>query len=319
MLHILLLILKIIGIILLAILGLLLVILLAILFVPVRYKGKGSYYEKPEGSLRITWLLHIFSVQIAYREELMIAIRLFGVRLFKEKGEKAEEDLFEEPMLAVQEVGESFFEPKLEEAKQEADEEVSGALKPVQRQSGEHKRIEKPEQEHKKKSEADKTGQEKNIFARCKNKLKHLYKRALLAVQAIMRKLKRLDEMKETAEIFLSDVENQKTIRLLFKQIKAMFKHLLPGMVKGSITFGFEEPYTTGQILTWAACFYPIYKDNLILKPVFDRQIVEGDIAVKGRIRAGTLLFIGLRVLLNKNFRKQLKYIRSRGGKNHGR
>ena len=44
MIHILLVILKIIGIVLLVILGLLLGILLAVLFIPVRYKAEGSYH-----------------------------------------------------------------------------------------------------------------------------------------------------------------------------------------------------------------------------------------------------------------------------------
>ena len=48
MIHILLMILKIIGIILLVILGILLVLILAVLFVPVRYKADFSWHGEPD-------------------------------------------------------------------------------------------------------------------------------------------------------------------------------------------------------------------------------------------------------------------------------
>lgn len=51
MLHILFLILKIAGFLLLAILGLIILLLMSVLLVPVRYRGQGSFYEKPEGVL----------------------------------------------------------------------------------------------------------------------------------------------------------------------------------------------------------------------------------------------------------------------------
>ena len=62
MLHILLLILKIIGIVLLVILGLLLAAVLLVLLVPLRYRLEGSWHGEPAGKVRVTWLLHAVSV-----------------------------------------------------------------------------------------------------------------------------------------------------------------------------------------------------------------------------------------------------------------
>ena len=76
MIHILLMILKIIGIILLVILGLLLFVLLVVLFVPVRYKLEGAWHGKPEGVLRAGWFLHILS----FRALSPVLVMHFSIR-----------------------------------------------------------------------------------------------------------------------------------------------------------------------------------------------------------------------------------------------
>ncbi len=62
--------LKIIGIVILVLLGLILFLLLLVLFVPVRYRGIGSYQNGTfMTTLRVSWLLHIVSVMGAYQNE----------------------------------------------------------------------------------------------------------------------------------------------------------------------------------------------------------------------------------------------------------
>ncbi len=92
MLHILLLLLKIIGIILLAVLALLLLFLLAVLFVPVRYKGDGSYHGGIKGTAAVTWLFRAVSFRLAYDGDMAVSFKLFGFPLISEKGEKEDDD-----------------------------------------------------------------------------------------------------------------------------------------------------------------------------------------------------------------------------------
>ncbi len=66
MIHIVLLVLKIIGIILASVLGLLIALLLIVLFAPIRYKLKAEYEEAFEASAKITWLLRIISFTAEY-------------------------------------------------------------------------------------------------------------------------------------------------------------------------------------------------------------------------------------------------------------
>ena len=81
--HIILGILKIIGILLLVILCLLLLLLLSLVFVPVRYYGSAFREEgKYEGKVRISWLFHLIFVTARYgsgTEGLQLSIRFLGI------------------------------------------------------------------------------------------------------------------------------------------------------------------------------------------------------------------------------------------------
>lgn len=79
MLHMVLFLLKIIGILLGIILGLLLILILVVLLVPIRYRLWADNREDLQGRVRVTWLLRIISFQIAYaNEKLSIKLKIFG-------------------------------------------------------------------------------------------------------------------------------------------------------------------------------------------------------------------------------------------------
>ena len=82
--HVVLTILKIIGIILLVILAVLLLLLLAVLFVPLRYRvhGRKETKKEPEADGTMTWLLHLLRADLTYRDREGVAvIRVCGFRL----------------------------------------------------------------------------------------------------------------------------------------------------------------------------------------------------------------------------------------------
>ena len=83
MIHVLALTLKIIGWILLGILGLFLGILLLVLFSAVCYRIDGTKNGKPEGKVKITWLLRILSVTAAYQDGLSLKAKIFGKTVWK--------------------------------------------------------------------------------------------------------------------------------------------------------------------------------------------------------------------------------------------
>lgn len=79
MLHILLMILKIIGIILLAIIGIALLIVILILFVPIRYKIQAHRYDDTMAKVNISWLLSAIRFTLKYNgAEVDTKIRILG-------------------------------------------------------------------------------------------------------------------------------------------------------------------------------------------------------------------------------------------------
>lgn len=78
---------------------------------------------------------------------------------------------------------------------------------------------------------------------------------------------------------------------------------------------GLEDPYTMGQIVSVAALLYPVIQDRIRFTPVFGEKVLDGELSLRGRIRAGTLLWLVIRLLLDGNFRKLLRKILNRGGK----
>ena len=92
MIHILLMILKVIGVILLVILGLILAAVLLILFVPVRYRADVSFEGKPDGEAAVSWLLHLVRIRVSYHEHADVSGRVLWFKLFDVRLWPAEED-----------------------------------------------------------------------------------------------------------------------------------------------------------------------------------------------------------------------------------
>ena len=82
--------------------------------------------------------------------------------------------------------------------------------------------------------------------------------------------------------------------------------------------FGFDDPYTTGQILAAVSMGYGWYGKCVQITPCFEEEILEGELWGKGRICSGVLLYQGIRILLDRNFRKLLKQWRGKGGIQYG-
>ena len=106
MIHILLMILKVIGIILLVILALLLTAVLLILFVPVRYRADVLFEGKPDGEAAVSWLLHLVRIRVSYHEHADVSgrvlwFKLFDVRLWPPEDEEEQKTKSEtEPVFA---------------------------------------------------------------------------------------------------------------------------------------------------------------------------------------------------------------------------
>jgi hypothetical protein len=293
MLHIILLILKILGLILLVILGLLLAVLLAVLFVPVRYHGSGSYYGKGRGSAGISWLLHILSIRLRYDEDLTMTVRLFGFRIMKPK--KLDRELKEAEDIMVHAMERIEPEPlkDAKEAKNKVQEEIQKLPE----------MFESIEDEEKTKKPLFFT----SLWEKGKRRILRFFTKLKFFFRRVCDTLKTVKEKKDEIFSWISSKENQKTVKLFLRQGKKLIRHVLPLKGKGSITFGFDDPYLTGQVLMYSSVIYPFVHKHLNLYPMFDQAVFQAEGTFRGRIRIGTALLIGLRMLMDKNFRMMLR------------
>ena len=291
MVHILLLILKAIGILILVLLGLVLAVVCLVLFVPVCYEAGGSWKDKPAGKGKISWLFGAVSLSAGYDGDesgLTAGVRLFGQKLW-EMGEEKETPKAPRPL------DEETLRGTDAERKEPKDRK-----KPEEKETAlwEENQQPRPEPEDKRHTEHKK----KDVFGRAKGFLEKLK----FSFQSFCDKLKNMHNIAEEKKAWLEDEENQASLKLLWKQTGRFLRHVCPRGGKGSVTFGFEEPYLTGQALSAAALIYPFFEGNLEICPVFDETVFEAEGSFKGRIRAGYLLWLGLGILRDGHTRRML-------------
>ena len=303
MLHIILLILKIIGICLLCLIGLLLLCIGLVLFVPVRYRASGSYIEKQLKLLGgVTWLCHIISVRIFYdgekqEDKSRVLVKIFGIAIMdtaKKKTKKAKE-----PKEAVLEVPKK---PPHEKVAEEKEKTKSRLPEIAQKPKAEVKKNEEKKSEEKKDEAArvEHTKSKKSLLA----KLTAFRQKMSDAFKRLCDRLETINQKKDKLMDILFSEENKKTFILLKRSIFKLIRHILPRRIEGWIHCGTDNPEKTGRMLGWLAVFYPLYAERLKIAPDFEKEIFETKFLAAGRIQAFTFVSTGIKIMLNKDLRR---------------
>lgn len=302
MLGILLTILKIIGIILLVLIGLILLAAAVILLVPIRYHGEGAREEKIlSGNVKLTWLLHMISASASLSEDgTKIRVCLFGKTIYpKTKKTPKKSKAKKMPKQETPKKSE-----KSEKPKQQSDtvsKDVATIYEP-----------QKPIPELPKKEKSARPDV-KSKFEAIKQKLLAVKEKFIDSKAGIQKIKNKIDYWKN----LLTSDPMKEAMEFLWKKTKGLLHHILPRRMTGHIHFGFEDPSKTGKTLAYFSMLYPFTKENLVIEPEFETEelILEGDIAFRGRIRLGYLVYVALSVVLNKNIRRQYKRLRQGGNK----
>lgn len=307
-------ILKIIGILLLVVIGLLILGILAILFVPLRYDGKISYNDKNQCvATQITWLFRLICIEGGYQEKVYARARLLWFTLWKWKADEKEND--KEDHLESADYSEEELDRLLEERsqKEESKEETKEAkvieekldepdaeenLTEVQPTEIEPKEVEPTEIESKEVESKEAESKEKKPK---KIQLQQIGKR----IKEIKEKIKRIKEM-------ASDQRIHRAILLLIDGAWKMVRHSLPRKIKGRAKFGFEDPSTTGQILTYVSLLYPCYAKSVELVPMFTEKVIDLDLYFRGRVRLFSLIWICVKIWFDRNFRYLYKKVKKK-------
>lgn len=335
MLQLLLTILKILGMTALAILGIILAVLLIVLLIPIRYRGEVFFEGKPQGGVLVSWLLRIVTVRADYDgSSLRALVKVFWFRLFdqmlwpSEKMDEVTEDvaetLAEEDFFADVTVTDPMEDDPAERPVSVEKKIPSENPAPVQKEPAVQIQTQTNVQPSTQASEETMSEPTLQTSEESKKPFLEVFGENLQAtVTKLIEKTKAIyngllgkytaaQEKINLIQDFLGNAENQDTIRLIWRQVRRLIKHILPTKLRGRVKFGFEDPATTGQILTYISPFYGVYAKTLMIEPVFDEKALEGELHLKGRIRLGTLLWNVVRVFLNKNFRTLLKKLLKR-------
>ena len=317
MLQVLLMILKILGILILVILGIILAVLLLVLFVPVRYRGDAAFDGKPGGGVLVSWLMHLVTVRVSYDGKATALVKVLWFRIFDKTVWPAEEESTNTADRADVQAGsapedemdtiapiEPVSVPKtVDSANTSVTSEATDCSRKTE-STTQRTAVSETQMPEVKESEVKESEDKESFISKISN-----------AYQQICGKVNAGQEKVEQVRTFLNDQENRKTIGLLWRQVKKLLRHVLPRKISGRVRFGFDDPATTGQILTYISPFYGLYAKTLKLEPIFEEKVLDGELHVKGHIRAATLLWIVIRVLLNKNFRVLLKKAMALGKK----
>ena len=302
MLGILLTILKIIGIILLVLIGLILLAAAVILLVPIRYHGDGAREEKIlSGNVKLTWLLHMISASASLSEDgTKIRVCLFGKTIYpKTKKPPKKSKAKKMPKQEASKKSEKSEKPKQQSGT--VSKEVATIYEP-----------QKPNPELPKKEKSARPDV-KSKFEAIKQKLLAVKEKFIDSKAGIQKIKNKIDYWKN----LLTSDPMKEAMEFLWKKTKGLLHHILPRRMTGRIHFGFEDPSKTGKTLAYFSMLYPFTKENLVIEPEFETEelILEGDIAFRGRIRLGYLVYVALSGVLNKNIRRQYKRLRQGGNK----
>lgn len=334
MLHIILLILKIIGIILLCILGILLLAILCVLFVPVRYRIE---LERKEGEgeppftvhARITWLMHIVNVRIRYpSDKAYVRVRLFLFTLLRvpdgkerQAGHKKRPPGKREDKTAPDG---SQRQPEAIKAEPEADPADTGdaPMHPDPTPSSKKEegkpiptvtiRARNEEAILAERSEEKTSFREKlsGIAAKCKNffhKIKDLIQNIEYTIRNICDKIKSVSDQIGYYREVIADDAFQSSFRLCKGELASIVKSLKPQKLKVNLTIGMDDPAATGEILAFYGMLYPVIGEYVNITGDFDRKRIEGCALIKGRIRAFTFVKTAIRIYFNKDIKKLIK------------
>ena len=274
--------LKIIGIVILAIIALALLIILMVLFIPVRYKGKVYFKEVPDIALSVTWFFKFLSLNITYKDGLDIIGKvgwLFKVYSNHDDDTDTNEET-EDYKSEVRETADTVNENKKEDISVDNTNKANVITEENLEAENKIKALDKQEkkQSKKKKSKSNK----KKSTAKKESKLDKLINKA------------------KDIHYLLTEEENKKTLLRMLEKTKNLLVHILPKRIVGFFKFGFDDPSTTGHVLEAVAIFYPLYRDDFKIVPMFYDEIIEVDISFKGRLRVFYALYIGLILWLNK-------------------
>lgn len=333
MLQVILTILKIIGITLLIILGIIVSLVLIILLVPIRYRFWG---DKDDNNgllslkLNISFLLHIFSVWVIYKDKMDIKIKVFGINIRsllnkrKNKTSKENEDRAGDiEAKAVEDV-------KKEETKETADYTIDWNEPEEDRLDNKIDYLTNDIVDVNANDEDTLSSEdiEQNLEVSFREKIDIFLTKIFEFIINIPEKvfdfldsfedkidegIIRLDKVIAKINYYdklLNDRRNKRAFEEGIREVKYITRHLIPKRIEGTIGLGFEDPATLGSVLMYIGMFSPILPNKVSYIPYYDEDRIDGNITIRGRFSLIIFIITAFRLYFNKDVRRLYRIIK---------
>ena len=339
MLHIILMIIKIIGMVLLILLGILLLIILSVLLIPIRYSlsvehGDDNFFL--EG--KVSWLLHVIHASFVWKddEEQHLRIRIFGLIIYdnlrqkKTKIKKGRKLSFIKRKKAnnlkgtksEQTIKKSVSKVEHNEPDHISEDKVEKEATVITKHSNDEVTIEKKITIKTESNNGQENVDYKNSAKEDEEEKLPFIQRILYRLRSIKEKVKafftgiknkaikiyetivNINHKKDLIMDFLRDDINKEGFKLTYYSLKKLLKHVLPTKLQSRIAFGTGDPCSTGQALGVMGFLYSLYGDKVQIIPDFENQRLEGTHYARGRIRLVTILIIVIKLMIDKRFKE---------------
>lgn len=279
MIHILLLVLKVIGIILLVVLCL----ALLILFFPITYVGNVNVKDKlVYGKLKAGWLFHIIHFGMKFeKSDVFCVLRVFGIPVFSTKKKNVVSD------------SETYRNQSLSE-----EEKIITSEKQTEVKSKNETEVE-PENKTNVEQESETKTSKKSII----EKIKELFDTIKIKVLDILKKIKEYCRKAKEIKEFITANTTKEAYNYAKKIIIKLFKHIIPKKIRGKVLLGFDEPHITGQTLGYIAMGFSMFHINprhIVIESDFEKKVLVGNVKFKGRIVLGVVFYYILKLYFKK-------------------
>lgn len=321
LLHILLFLLKLIGIVLLVILGLIVLILAIILLTPIRYRIGASKYQTIQAEGKVTWLFRliemVFKLDTGAEEgkRLHLSFRIAWLKLYDNQKPK-EKRIKQKKTRKTKSKPESKQSEKVIQAAKT--EQPEAKVQPIKTEQAAEMKHEEKLIEGPKESAVEKI---LRLAKNAANKILSLIRGVFSLICSILgipskimdglEKLEnfftKLREKKEAFLAFYNETHNHQWFTAFWHRLKKLLLRILPRADRLYLHFGFEDPATTGQVLGGLSILYPICGEKMELCPEFNEEILEGEVKCHGRIRPVSLVIFAVKSFLNKQFFSMVK------------
>lgn len=147
----------------------------------------------------------------------------------------------------------------------------------------------------------------KNAFKKLFSSGADLYKKAEDFINKVSREYRFYNK-------FLTDERNKKAFDKCLKKLIRILKSIKPKL-KGNLTFGMEDPASTGNVLIFLSILYPLLPRKFVIDPRFNEKIFKANLLFKGKIRLCVIIAAAISIYFDKNFKRMMRIYKKHKGK----